>query len=179
MPAAMEQAAAMGDPKDPATGYRSSFIKMMNAMGESKEKEAERAGHTCLKIAEDNLSKDPYWSTQLVTVFIALASDKIKHKKTSEALNYANKAVEAAIILQGYIENSMATVLQAQSQMFRATIYFTIKKYSEAYSDYAEAFVIYAKQGQLALSIEACRMGAESAFKAGNKKKERNVLQKE
>lgn len=178
MPAALEQTAAMGDPKDPATGYRGAFIKMMNAMGESKEKEAEQAGHTCLRIAEENLEKDPYWSTQLVTVYTALATDKIKHKKTNEALNYSTKAVETAIILQGYIDNAMATLLQAQSQMFRGTLLFTIKKYEDAQTDFNDAFSIYVKQGQLALSIEAARMGAESAFKAGNKKEGKQLIAK-
>lgn len=178
MPAALEQTAAMGDPKDPATGYRASFIKMMNAMGESKEKEAEQAGHTCLRIAEENLEKDPYWSTQLVTVYTALASDKIQHKKTNEAVNYANKAVETSIILQGYIDNAMAVLLQAQSQMFRGTLYFTIKKYEDAQTDFNDAFAIYVKQGQLALSIEAARMGSECAFKAGNKREGKQCIVK-
>lgn len=178
MAGAMEQAAAMGDPKDPATGYRFSFIKMMNAMGQSKEKEAEQAGHTCLKIAEENLDKDPYWSTQLVTVYITLATDKIKYKKMTEALELANKAVETSILLQGYIDNSMATILQAQSQMFRGTIFFTTKKYQEAFNDYTDAFGVYTKQGQLALAIESARMGAESANKLGNKNEERACIVK-
>lgn len=170
MAKAMEQAAAMGDPKDPGTGYRYNFIKMMNAMAQSKEKEAEQLGQTCLKIVEENISKDPYWSIQLVTIYIALANDKLKYKKMAEAFDYASTSVEASIALQQYIDTALATILQAQSQMFRGTLFYTAKKYEEAFTDYQTAFKIYAEQGQTALSIEAARMGAEAAFKAGKQK---------
>ena len=168
MPKALEQIAAMGDPDDPATAYRSSFMKMMNAMEAGKETEAEKCGKICIKIAEEHLAKDPYWVMQIVVIFIALGNDKMRYKKKDEQLGYATKAVETARAGMQYFSNDVAIVLVAQALMFRATIYFTTKQYQQAFNDYEPAFNIYAKQGNIQLAIEAARMAAKSADKCSN-----------
>lgn len=172
----MEQAAAMGDPNDPATEYRQVFVKMINAMGAGKEKESEKWADECISIASKNLAKDPYWVTQLVVVYIALGTDKIRYKKKAETLGYANKAVETATAAQAYFENGIAAGLLAQALMFRATILFVEKKWDEAYADFSTSFDIYQKQSNMALGIEAARMAGRSAIEGSQKPKGAKIL---
>ncbi len=176
MAKAMEQVAAMGDPKDPATSYRQIFMKMINAMGAQKESEAEKWGQECIAIATSNLSKDPYWIMQIVVVNIALGNDKIRYKKKKETLEYANKAVETSIASKEYFENDVASGLLAQSLMFRGTVFFTQGNGNDAYSDFNTAFETYLKQGNILLAIEASRMAGQSAFKASQKPKGIKIL---
>ena len=165
MPKAMEQTAAMGDPKDPATAYRQSFMKMINAMGAQKETEAEKWGEECITLATQNLGRDPHWVTQMVVVYIALANDKIRYKKKKEIICYADKAVETATAAQMHFENEAASVLLAQALMFRGTVLFVQGNGKDAYTDLSIAYEIYRRQGNVHLAIEACRMAGKSAFK--------------
>ena len=176
MSKAMEQIAAMGDPKDPATAYRQAFMKMINAMAAQKEGEAEKWGQECIASATANLSKDPYWITQMVVVYIALGNDKIRYKKKKETLAYANKAVETAIASQVHFENDAASVLLAQALMFRGTVLYVQGNYKDGYTDFSLAFKIYQKQGNINLAIEACRMGGKSAYKSSQHKLAKELL---
>lgn len=169
MPKALEQIAAMGDPKDPATSYRQVFMKMMNAMGEGSETEAEKRGLECIDIAHANLSKDPFWIMQVVVVYIALGNDKIRYKKKKETLGYANKAVDTAIASKAYFDDNTSSVLMAQALMFRGTVLFIQDNFSEAYPDFVITFEIYKKQNNISLAIEACRMAGKSALNASQK----------
>ncbi|HEX5150765.1 MAG TPA: hypothetical protein VFW07_04925 [Parafilimonas sp.] len=169
MSKAMEQIASMGDPKDPATGYRREFMKMMNAMSANDENEAEKCGQKCIDIATQNLSKDPYWILQVVVVYNALGNDKIKHKKKPEALAFAHKAVETAIASKTYFDNEVPDVLMAQTLMFRGTVFFIQGDNGNAFSDFNIAFDAYKKQGNMPLAIEACRMAGKTALKNGQK----------
>lgn len=176
MPKAMEQLAAMGDPNDPATEYRQCFVKMMNAMAAGEESKAELRGQDCLSLAMKNLSRDPYWITQVVMVYIALANDKIRYKDKQKVTEYANKAVETAEASKNYFGNDLAAHLLAQALMFRGTVCFIHHKYPEAYTDYRKAFDFYESLGLVALAIEASRMCGESAVKINQKEEAAKVL---
>jgi hypothetical protein len=170
MPKGMEQAAAMGDPLDPATPYRVVFMKMMNAMTASKEKEAEKYGQACMEMATQNLAKDPYWIMQVVVVNIALGNDKIRYKKKKETVDYANKAVEAATAAQTHFENNVASGLLSQALMFRGSVFYMQSNWSEGYTDFNTAFGLFCKDGNLPLAIEASRVGGQCALKSSQKK---------
>ena len=176
MPKAMEQVAAMGDPKDPGTAYRVVFMKMMNAMGAANEAEAEKFGLECVSLATQNISRDPYWIMQMVVVYVALGNDKIRYKKMMETLAYADKAVETANASKEYFSNDAASTLLAQALMFRATVLFVQRKWADAYSDFAIAFDVYNEQKNSVLAIEASRMAGASALKEGNKIKGVKIL---
>ena len=176
MPKAMEQVAAMGDPSDPATPYRRTFMKMMNAMGDNKETEAETYGQECIAIATESLSKDPYWVMQVVVVNIALGSDKMRYKKKKETVVYADKAVETAIAAQAYFENNAGSGLVSQALMFRATVFFMQTSWSNAYVDFSTAFKLFLQQGNKPLAIEASRMAGQCAFKESQKSKGIKIL---
>ncbi|MBK7433766.1 MAG: hypothetical protein IPI66_07585 [Chitinophagaceae bacterium] len=176
MPKAMEQIAAMGDPNDPATEYRQCFVKMMNAMAAGNETRSEACGQECLALAMKNLSRDPYWITQVVMVYIALANDKIRYKNKEKVNEYADKAVETAEASKNYFGNELAAHLLAQAMMFRGTIRFMYHRYPESHADYRIAFDFYESLGLVALAIEASRMCGESALKINQKEEAAKVL---
>lgn len=168
---AMEQAAAMGDPKDPATPYRQAFMKMMNAMAKNKEDETELHANTCLNIATKNIERDPYWVVQIVVILLALGNDKLKYKKKSEALDYANHAVKLAGETKDALDDKAQQALSAQALMFRATLLFTNGDYISSFQDYQTCFAIYSSQNNFHLAVESCRMAGGCANKkveAGN-----------
>ncbi|MEO7308605.1 MAG: hypothetical protein ABIR78_14135 [Ferruginibacter sp.] len=178
MPKAMEQVAAMGDPNDPATAYRQSFMKMMNEMGAGNEDKAEKSGQECISIANRNLSKDPYWITQIIVIYIALANDKMRYKKKEATLEYANKAVDTAINTKTYLENDIASMLLAQATMFRGSVLFSYNRKADAYIDFNLSFELYLEQLNTLLAIEACRMAGQSALQSGQKENGIKVLVK-
>ncbi len=167
MPTALEQTAAMGDPHEPATAYRVAYVTFMNAMAKNNESDTEKKGQACFTLAEKNLAKDPYWITQLVTIKIALANDKLKYKKKSKAIELAHEAVAIAQSAGIHFKANEVSQLTAQAQMFRGTLLFTNSNYNEAYTDFIEAFAIYKQNNSQHLAIEAIRMAGEAANKQG------------
>lgn len=165
MDKAMEQAAAMGDPKDPATPYRQAFMKMMNAMAKNKETETELHANTCLNIATKNTERDPYWTVQIIVILLMLGNDKLKYKKKSEALDYANHAVKLAGETKGALDDKAEQALSAQALMFRATLLFTNGDYVNSFKDYQTCFSIYSLQNNFHLAVESCRMAGVCANK--------------
>lgn len=165
MDKAMEQAAGMGDPNDPATSYRQEFMKMMNAMTKNKENETELHANSCLEIATESVKRDPYWTVQIVVILLALGNDKLKYKKKDEALDYANQAVQLSSETKGVLDDNATDVLMAQALMFRATLLFTNGEYIKAFQDYHTCFKIYLTQNNFHLTVEACRMAGVCANK--------------
>ncbi len=165
MDKAMEQAAALGDPKDPATPYRQAFMKMMNAMAKNKETETELHANTCLNIATKNTERDPYWTVQIIVILLTLGNDKLKYKKKSEALDYANHAVKLAGETKGALDDKAEQALSAQALMFRATLLFTNGDYVNSFQDYQTCFSIYTLQNNFHLAVESCRMAGVCANK--------------
>ncbi|NTS43891.1 hypothetical protein HRG84_23625 [Flavisolibacter sp. BT320] len=170
MPQAMEQVAAMGDPLDPGTAYRHAFMKMINAMGANKELVAEKHGASCLAMATENLSRDPYWLMQVVAVNIALGNDKIRYKKKKETLIYADNAVTAALAAPSYLDKQATETLLSQALMFRGTVQYMQARWGEACTDFSTAFTLYLQLGNMPLAIEASRMGGQCALKSSQKK---------
>lgn len=57
---------------------------MTKAIEEEKESEAEKYGEVCITEAQNLLSKDPYWFTQLVVVYTILSNDKMRYKREDD-----------------------------------------------------------------------------------------------
>lgn len=177
MPNALVQLAGMGnDPNDPALSYRVAFMKMMNAMQANEEKEVEEHALQCIKMASHNIKKDAHWLVQVMLIYICLGSDKLKYKKTKEAFDYANKAVETATTAVKMLDNNMVSMTLGQALMFRGTLYFSNKKYENAYADYHEAYHNYITAQNTVLAIEAARMAAQCAQKNGQKQEAVQLL---
>ena len=80
----MQQITSMLPPDEPSVKYRKAFISMTKAIEEEKESEAEKYGEVCITEAQNLLSKDPYWFTQLVVVYTILSNDKMRYKREDD-----------------------------------------------------------------------------------------------
>ena len=171
MPLAMQQVTSMLPPDESSTKYRKAFISMTKAIEEEKESEAEKYGEVCITEAQNLLSKDPYWLTQLVVVYTILSNDKMRYKKDKEVLEYADKAVATAVIAESQLEKSVSQALLAQTLLYRGTIYYIKEKWESSYTDYITAYELYLQSDNPILLIEAARMLANAGFHC-NKTKE-------
>ena len=171
MPLAMQQITSMLPPDESSTKYRKAFISMTKAIEEEKESEAEKYGEVCITEAQNLLSKDPYWLTQLVVVYTILSNDKMRYKKDKEVLEYADKAVATAVIAESQLEKSVSQALLAQTLLYRGTIYYIKEKWESSYTDYITAYELYLQSDNPILLIEAARMLANAGFHC-NKTKE-------
>ena len=171
MPLAMQQITSMLPPDEPSVKYRKAFISMTKAIEEEKESEAEKYGEVCIAEAQNLLSKDPYWLTQLVVVYTILSNDKMRYKKDKEVLEYADKAVATAVIAESQLEKSVSQALLAQTLLYRGTIYYIKEKWENSYTDYLTAYELYLQSDNPILLIEAARMLANAGFHC-NKTKE-------
>ena len=171
MPLAMQQVTSMLPPDESSTKYRKAFISMTKAIEEEKESEAEKYGEVCITEAQNLLSKDPYWLTQLVVVYTILSNDKMRYKKDKGVLEYADKAVATAVIAESQLEKSVSQALLAQTLLYRGTIYYIKEKWESSYTDYITAYELYLQSDNPILLIEAARMLANAGFHC-NKTKE-------
>ena len=146
MPLAMQQISSMLPPDEPSTKYRKAFISMTTAIEEEKENEAEKYGEICITEAQNLLSKDPYWITQLVIVYTILSNDKMRYKKDKETL------------------------------MYRGTIYYIKEKWENSYTDYLTAYELYSQANNPILLIEAARMLANAGFHCNKTKEAMEAL---
>jgi len=162
----MSQVAAMGDPTDPSTPYRISFVNMMNAMGKNNQKEALKESKTCIRIAKENEVRDPNWGIQVVVVNLALANDQLKTKNYEKALRFADEAIEAAEALTDKVDPTVANSISGQACMTKAAIYCYPKEWEKALPFYARAAEKYEKANNTVMAIEAYRMAGFCSAKS-------------
>ena len=162
----MKQVAAMGDPSDPSTPYRISFVNMMNAMGNEKSKEALSEGKNCIRIAKENEGRDPNWGIQTVVVYIALSNDQLKSKNYEKALEYADQAIESADALIDKVDPLIAYAVSGQANITKAAIYCYPKEWRKAVPYYETAAGRYVKANNVITAIEAYRMAGFCSAKS-------------
>ena len=162
----MAQVAAMGDPSDPSTPYRIAFTEMMNAMQKNREKKTIEAGETCIRIATENIPKDPQWAVQIVVVQVALSGDQLKYKNYKKSLERADKAVKTATGLPELLGESLSLPVIAQAYMNRASVHCFFKEWKQAVNDFVQAAEAYKKAFNRIMAIEAYRMAGFSSDKA-------------
>lgn len=162
----MSQVAAMGDPADPSTPYRIAFVNMMNAMGKEEHGKARKEGETCIRIAKENESHDPHWGIQVVVVNLALANDRLKTKEYDKAVNYTNKAIEAADALLDKLDPAVANSVSGQAYMTKASVYCYPKEWKKAVPCYFAAAGRYEKANNKIMAIEAYRMAGFCSAKS-------------
>lgn len=177
MDKAMQQIAATGNPNDPGVQYRKSFIAMMQAIEQRKEKDTAKYAAACIQIANNNLKKNPYWIGQVIAVNAALANDQVGYHNFNTAIEFSTKGVEAAekakeIISDEYIHRKF----MAQAIMLRASLYVAAKQWLKAIDDFTVAANHYVYTNDLVLGMEAYRMMGYCYDKAGNKDAACNAL---
>jgi len=164
----LNQVAAMGDPGDPSTPYRISFVRMMDAMKKNREKQAIREGENCIRIADENQSKNPHWLVQVVVVNVALCQDQLRYKNYEKALTRANEAVKTAETLPEIMERGLGLSVLAQARMTRGSVHCFFKKWSAAITDFEVAGDLYKEVHNSVLALEAFRMAGFCSDKAGD-----------
>jgi hypothetical protein len=178
MDKAIEQVAAMGDPKDPATSFRVEFTKMYQAIEKRKKAETEKYGNNCIGIALKNAEKDPYWITQIVTVYTALSNDQIGYKDFKKAIEFADLAVAAAQKCEGQIDDEISLRLIGQTLLYRGSLFCQEKEWFNATTDFTKSEESYTKCMDVVMGIESCRMAAYAYKKIGFAKEASNYLTK-
>ena len=167
-PNVISQTAAMGDPSDPGTGYRSCFAKMIKAIGKQDYKKSIEAGEKCIEIATGSVEKDPYWITQIVVVQIALSNEDYRNKKEKEAFLRADKAIANGALVPEIIGKELGGSVLGQAQLNKAALLCYGKKWEEAYPIFAEAAGNFVKSHIFISALEAYRMAGFCAGKEGD-----------
>ncbi|GAA3508847.1 hypothetical protein GCM10022393_20760 [Aquimarina addita] len=158
MDAAVEQLSAAGNPNEPATPYRTHLIKLMNGVKNREKEKIQKHAEACLKIATKELKKDPNWLSQIVTVYTILYSDQIGYKKYDDAIYFAGKAIEAAILTKDVLDPFMAYRLIGQTHIGRGSLFSLKKKRDKALDDYQSAAEAYERCNDHLMLCESLRL---------------------
>lgn len=169
MDGAVEQLTALGDPNAAETPYRTSLVKLMNAVKNRKKDEVQEHAKKCLDIAVKEVKKDPNWLTQIVTVYTVMYNDLIGYKKYTKAIYFAGKAVEASLWSKKLIDPEMANRLIGQTHTGRGALFSVKKKWGTALEDYVAAHEAYTACNDYIMQAETLRLCGWACEKMGSK----------
>lgn len=158
MDEAMEQMAALGDPSSDDTPFRVNLIKLMNGVKKRDPKKVERSAKACLDIATKALKKDINWLGQIVTIYTILYNDQVGYKKYDDAIYFADKSVEAALLSKDVMDPEMSYRLIGQTHLGRGTLYNLKKKKVQAKKDYLIAADAYSHCKDYLMQCESLRL---------------------
>ncbi|MFB9079332.1 hypothetical protein ACFFLS_05575 [Flavobacterium procerum] len=161
----LEELVAQADLTNPENAYRNELVKLMHAVEDRKKEKVGIQAKKCLDIVVKQLKNDPNWIAQIVTVYVILYNDQIGYKNYDEALYFADKAVEAAVIAQQTIDESLGSRLAGQAYIGRGSIYVLKDDWQKANADYINAKKAYEDCGDYLMQIESCRLCGWSAEK--------------
>jgi hypothetical protein len=176
MDKAMNQVAAMGDPREPSTSYRIEFMKLYQGIEKRNKEATQKHGNNCIEMATKNAEKDPYWISQIVTVYTALSNDQLGYKNYAKALELASMAVVSAEKTLGLIDDEISLRLVGQTLLYRGSLYCQSKDWFKALDDFTAAKATYEKCKEVVMGIESCRMAAFVAEKVGISEQEERHL---
>jgi len=165
MDEAIEQMAALGDPTSEDNSYRANLIKLMNGVKARNEKKVQNAAKACLDIAMKALKKDINWLGQIVTVYTILYNDQVGYKNYDEAIYFADKAVEAALLSKDVMDPEMSYRLIGQTHLGRGTLHNLKKNRDEAYTNYKTAADAYSQCNDFLMQCESLRLSGWMADK--------------
>jgi len=158
MDEAVEQLAAGADPNNEETPYRVNLVKLMNAVKNRKPDKVQQLAKSCLEIALKSVKRDANWLAQIVTIYTILYNDQIGYKKFDEAIYFAGKAIETALLTKGVLDPSMAFRLVGQTHLGRGTLFNVKKNRAKALNDYKTAAEAYSFCKDHLMQCEALRL---------------------
>jgi hypothetical protein len=167
---ALSQMAAMGDPADPGTSYRYSYVLLMQAITQRNEDDVKHHSDKCIEIAQESIKQNPYWIMQLVVIYTALANHFMGNKNFNAAIEQATLAIKASEDAQGMIEDSLAARMKGQSYILRASLWCVMKKWEPALKDAIASCNNYSNSKDIILLIESLRMCGYISHKNGDNK---------
>lgn len=167
---AIEQMAAISDQSQEEDPYRTNLAKLMNAVKNRESSKVGKASKKCLNIAVKKLDNDPNWLMQIVTVYTILYNDQIGYKNYNEAIFFANKAVESALLSQNLLAPEVAYRLIGQTHLGRGTLFHLKKKREKALDDFIHAVSAFETCNDNIMHCEALRLAGWMSEKTSNKK---------
>ncbi|WP_435315309.1 tetratricopeptide repeat protein [Cellulophaga fucicola] len=167
MDEALEELTALGDPSAAETPYRTSLVKLMNAVKNRKKDKIEEHAKICLTIATNELKKDSNWLSQIVTVYVILYNDQLGNKKYSRAIYFADKAVEAALLSKKVLVPEMSNRLIGQTHVGRGALLSLQKKWELALENYIVANEAYIACEDYVMQSETYRLCGWACEKTG------------
>lgn len=167
MDGAMEEIANMGDPNKEETPYRQHLIHLMNAVKKRNTALVEKEAKACLTIASKAVKTNPSWLMQFVTVYTILYNNEIGNKDYNDAVYFADKAVESALLSEHVLEPGMAYRLIGQTHVGRGSIRAAQRKWEKANADYVRAEKAYATCADYIMQCESLRLCGWSSEKIG------------
>lgn len=166
----LEDLVAQADLSQPENAYRNELVKLMHAIEDRKKEKVSIQAKKCLNIALKELKNDANWISQIVTVYVMLYNDQIGYKNYDEAIYFADKAVEAAVVAQQTTDISLGSRLAGQTYIGRGSIYVLKDEWQKANADYIKAKKAYEDCDDYLMQIESCRLCGWSADKFDKEK---------
>lgn len=161
MDAAVEQLAAQTNHALAENSYRSFLVKLMNAVKKRDAKKTDHYSIECLKIATKELDKDLNWFAQIVTIYTILYNDQIGYKNYEDAIFFADKAVDAALLSIGNIDPEVAYRLVGQTHLGRGALHYISKNNDKALNNYITASHAYETCKDYLMQCEALRQAGD------------------
>lgn len=163
------QLAAGGDPTDPATPYRLSFVSLMQAIGKKDKRQVKEHGKKCIEIATDNIEKNPYWISQLIGLYMMLSNAYWGFKDKKKAFQYADSAVAVSSTGKEFLDSGIYYRQQGQAFLYRGSLFCLEKKWDDAIIDFKSATEAYEACNDYILQVESLRMEGYAAKKTWSK----------
>lgn len=167
MDEAVEELTALGNPNAAETPYRTSLVKLMNAVKNRKKDEVQEHAKTCLTIATNELKKDPNWLAQIVIVYTILYNNQVGYKKYNKGVYYAGKAVEASLLSKNLIEPELSNRLIGQTHVGLGALLSVQKKWETALENYLIANEAYTACEDYVMQSETFRLCGWACEKTG------------
>lgn len=138
--------------------YRLNLVKLINSVKKRQADESQRLAKRCFDLALTKVRTDFNWIGQFVTLYLILLNDQLGYGNKTEALYFADKAIDAAEKGVGKLDDTLSYRLLANAQLTKASIYIGMHDWENACSLYQEGSVSYHKCADYFMQMESLRM---------------------
>lgn len=152
--------------------FRLHLIKLMRATADKNATEIDRQAKLCIEIILDRVQYDSNWIAQMVVVYTLLHTYHIGNKELENALFFAEKAIETALLSEGKLDASSSFRLQGNSYILKGNVLILQKELRTAADVYLQGADAYEQGGDPRLCCECLRISGDCWDKIGEDDKE-------
>ena len=138
--------------------YRLNLVKLINSVKKRQADETQRLAKRCFDLALTKVRKDLNWIGQFVTLYLILLNDQLGYGNETEALYFADKAIDAAGKGIGKLDDTLSYRLLANALLSKAAIYIGMRDWRNACPLYQEGSVSYHQCADYFMQMESLRM---------------------
>lgn len=154
-----EQALQESNAEDPREDeFRLALVQLVNSVKRREGDATQRLAKQCLDIALHKVETDATWMGQFVTIYAILMNDQLAYEQTEDALYFADKAIEAAQLSIGILEDSQAYRLLGNTLLSKASILVGLHQWRSARDLYRQGADSYAYCKDYFMQMDALRM---------------------